>query len=125
MKGVRLRKGDKLIGMSIIDEKAKKSGLSVLVVTENGFGKKTDLKHYKIQKRGGIGIKTAKINEKTGNIVASHILNPETEDLIAISKKGQVIRMQLKTVSLLGRATQGVKIMRLNKGDKVVTAACI
>ncbi len=125
VKGVALRKGDKLIGMSIIKEKTKKSELSVLVVTENGFGKKTDLKRYKIQKRGGIGIKTAKINEKTGNIVASHILNPETEDLIAISKKGQVIKMQLKTVSLLGRATQGVKIMRLNSGDKVVTAACI
>ncbi|MEA2113171.1 MAG: DNA gyrase subunit A, partial [Patescibacteria group bacterium] len=125
VRGIRLKKGDKLVGMGIIGDKTEQKELKVLVITENGFGKKTDLKYYKAQKRGGTGIKTAKINEKTGNIAASHVLNPETEDLIVISKKGQVIRMQLKSIPLLGRATQGVKIMKLNKSDKVVTTVCL
>lgn len=125
VKGVNLKKDDRLIGMGVVKKESEKKDLKVLVVTENGFGKKTDLKHYKIQKRGGTGIKTAKINEKTGDIVASHIVSSETEELVAISKKGQVIKMQLKTIPSLGRATQGVKIMRLNSGDKVVTVACV
>jgi len=97
----------------------------LLVVTENGFGKKTDLKYYKLQKRGGTGIKTAKIINKTGDIVASRILKAEQEDLIAISQKGQVIRTKLKDISSLGRATQGVKVMKLAQGDKVASVACI
>lgn len=125
VKGVALKEGDRLIGMGIVEEKAEKKNLKILVVTENGLGKKTDLKYYKTQKRGGMGIKTAKIGEKTGDIVAGHILSPETKDLIAISKQGQVIRMEVKSIPELGRATQGVKIMRLNGNDKVVTAACI
>ncbi len=125
VKGINLRDDDKLVRMDIIRDGKDKKDLKILVVTQNGFGKKTDLKYYKLQKRGGIGIKTAKINNKTGDIVVSQILDKEQEDLIAISKKGQVIKTKLKSVSCLNRATQGVKIMKLRQGDKVVSVACI
>ena len=125
VRGINLRKDDKLVRMDIISNDIDKKDLSVLVLTQNGFGKKTNIKNYKIQKRGGIGIKTAKITEKTGDIVVSQVISKEEEDLIAISKKGQVIKTKLKSISSLGRATQGVRIMRLRQGDKVVSAACI
>jgi len=125
VKGINLRNNDKLVRMDVINGKQDKKDLKILVITQNGFGKRTDLKYYKIQKRGGIGIKTAKINDKTGDIVVGQILDKEEEDLIAISKKGQVIKIKLKNVSSLGRATQGVRVMRLRQGDKVVSAACI
>ncbi|MBL7155341.1 MAG: DNA gyrase subunit A [Candidatus Portnoybacteria bacterium] len=127
VKGIRLRKDDRLVGMEIITKSKEQQAVNnkLLVVTENGFGKKTDLKYYKVQKRGGMGIKTAKITSKTGNIVVSQILKEEQEDLIAISKKGQVIKTKLKDISSLGRATQGVKVMKLAKGDKVASVACI
>ncbi|MBL7053452.1 MAG: hypothetical protein ISS02_02245, partial [Candidatus Portnoybacteria bacterium] len=123
VRGINLKKDDKLVRMDVIDEKGKDQ--KVLVLTENGFGKRTDLKNYKIQKRGGSGIKTAKITEKTGDIVASYVLKGEQDDLIAISKKGQVIRTKLESIATLGRATQGVRIMKLNSKDKVVSIACI
>jgi len=95
-----------------------------LVVTENGYGKRTDLKEYRLQGRGGAGIKTAKITQKTGDLVASKVLTAE-EDLIVISQRGQVIRAAISTISKLSRATQGVKIMKLEEEDKVASATCI
>ena len=94
---------------------------------ENGYGKRTDISQYKTQGRGGSGIKTAKITSKTGPVVMSSILEDvaEEEDLIVISRKGQVIRTSVKSISLLGRATQGVRIMRLEDGDKVASGACL
>jgi DNA gyrase subunit A len=124
VKGINLRKNDKLIGMDVIESGDEKKGLKVLVITKNGFGKRTYLKYYKIQKRGGLGIKTAKLTEKTGDIVASRILNRQ-EDLFAISQKGHVIRTNLKNVSCLGRATQGVRIMKMSQGDEVASIACL
>jgi len=123
VKGINLKNDDKLIRMDVIDSQDK--GQKVLIVTENGFGKRTDLKNYKLQKRGGFGIKTNKITGRTGNIVASNIVKSEQEDLIAISKKGQVIKTKIKTIATLGRSTQGVKIMKMNREDKVVSVACI
>ncbi len=123
VKGISLKGKDKLIRMDVISKDSK--GQKVLVVTENGFGKKTYLKNYKLQKRGGFGIKTAKLTAKTGNIVASHVIKSEQEDLIAISQKGQVIRTELKNIATLGRATQGVKVMKVNQGDKVASIACV
>jgi len=125
VRGIRLKKDDKLVRMDIIGKEKEEKDQQVLVVTENGFGKKTDLKNYKQQNRGGSGIKTAKLTEKTGNIVVSYVLRSEQEDLIAISKKGQVIKTKLKSIATLGRATQGVRIMKMNSGDKVVSIACI
>ena len=94
---------------------------------ENGYGKRTDILQYKIQGRGGSGMKAAKITSKTGNIIISYILDDlaDDEDLIVISQKGQVIRTATKSISLLGRATQGVRIMRLEEGDKVASGACL
>jgi DNA gyrase subunit A len=95
---------------------------------ENGYGKRTEISQYKIQGRGGSGIKAAQITPKTGGIVISSVLNEtpeEEEDLIVISQQGQVIRTSVKSISLLGRATQGVRIMRLEDKDKVASGACL
>ena len=94
---------------------------------ENGYGKRTEVGQYKVQGRGGAGIKTAKITSKTGTIILSSILDDsaDDEDLIVISQKGQVIRTATKSISQLGRATQGVRIMRLDQGDKVASGACL
>jgi len=126
--------GDEVIGMDVITKskiKNQKSKINefLLVVTENGYGKRTELKEYRLQKRGGTGIKTAKIISKTGNLVASKVISvfgPQTpEDLIVISQKGQVIRIKISQISRLSRATQGVRIMKLEAGDKVASATCI
>ena len=121
VRGMRLKKGDLLVGMDIIREADGK----VLVVTENGYGKTTELKHFKAQKRGGSGVKIAKVTPKTGKIVSIQVLAKELEDLIAISSKGQVIRTPLKAIPNLGRATQGVRIMKVEKGDKVASVTCV
>ena len=94
---------------------------------ENGYGKRTDISQYKTQGRGGSGIKTAKITSKTGSVIMSSVLEDtaDEEDLIVISRKGQVIRTSVKSISLLGRATQGVRIMRLEEGDKVASGVCL
>jgi len=134
VKGVRLKSGDEVIGMDVvkkdlpIDEKTKKPVKQYfMIVMENGYGKRTDISQYKTQGRGGSGIKTAKITSKTGPVVMSSVLQDTTEeeDLIVISRKGQVIRTSVKSISLLGRATQGVRIMRLEEGDKVASGVCV
>ncbi len=124
VKAINLKKGDEVIGMDVIEAKGAKPKAQnyLLVVTENGYGKRTDLKEYRSQGRGGSGIKTAKITAKTGKLVASRVLAGEEEDLIVISQKGQVIRIKISSISKLSRATQGVRIMRLGEGDKVATA---
>jgi len=131
VRGIRLKKGDEIVGMDIIepqtklsDPKAKKPISYLLIVMENGYGKRTDLKEYRKQGRGGSGIKTANVTAKTGEIVSSQILNEE-KDLIAISRKAQVIRTSIDQVSKLSRATQGVRIMKVEPGDKVVSILCI
>ncbi|KKS74462.1 MAG: gyrase subunit A protein, partial [Candidatus Azambacteria bacterium GW2011_GWB1_42_72] len=96
-----------------------------LVVMENGFGKKTLLKFYKKQNRGGSGVKTAKITPKTGAIVAAFAVQPGAEEIIAISKKGTVIRVSLDSISTVSRVTQGVRIMRVEPGDHVVSATLL
>jgi DNA gyrase subunit A len=132
VKGIALRKGDKVIGMNIISEPQKadpkqkaQQGQYLLVVTENGYGKRTDIKEYRLQGRGGSGIKTANVTSKTGDIIASTILTGEEEDLIVISQKGHVIRTEIDSIPKISRATQGVRIMRLAEGDKVASATCM
>jgi len=95
-----------------------------LVLTENGFGKRTLLSEYKKQGRGGTGVKTAKITSKTGELVKIEIIENQ-EDLIVISQKGQVIRTKLANVPKLGRDTQGVRIMKMKEGDKVAAVTCL
>jgi len=127
IRGIRLKKGDELIGMDISKNyKPQVTELKpyLLVVTENGYGKKTDLKEYRLQGRGGSGIKTAQITAKTGNLISSKLLTTE-EDLIVISQQGQVIRSAISGISKLSRATQGVRIMRLGEGDRIASATYI
>jgi DNA gyrase subunit A len=118
--GVRLEKGDRVVGCDIVQSGAEK-GLQVLVVMQNGYGKRTDVKLYKVQKRGGRGIMTAKITPKTGKIVSAHITTEENKEFIAVSKKGQIIRTSVDSISVLGRATQGVRVMKMDAGDFVAS----
>ncbi len=125
--GIRLKKDDKLIGMGVIKiDKEKLKKYQVLTIMEQGFGKRTALSLYKVQGRGGSGIKTAKVTAKTGKIVNAYVVNSEAmkeKDLIVISDNGQVIRMPFKSVNQTGRDTQGVKLMRFKEAsDKV---ACV
>lgn len=128
VRGIRLKKGDEVVGGDVIRENKKKERKEwkkfLLVITENGYGKRTEISKFKKQKRGGSGIKCAKITKKTGELVASRVIKKE-EDLIAISQKGQVIRTRISQIPSLGRATQGVRIMRLKEGDKVASIVCI
>lgn len=124
--GMRLKKDDRIISMDIIRKEADIKNLAVLVITEHGSGKKTDLTFYKLQKRAGSGIKTLKVTPKTGKVVCMYILNKDEEhDLVIISRAGQTIRTPLDAISTLGRATQGVRVMRLDEGDKVASATII
>jgi len=125
IRGIRLQKGDEVVAMDVTSEKCVPGKCFLLVVSENGFGKKTDLREYKLQGRGGSGILTARILPKTGNLVSAMILTGEEEDLIVISRKGHVIRTKVASISKLNRATQGVRIMKLEPGDKIASAICI
>jgi DNA gyrase subunit A len=117
--GMRLEEGDVVVGADPV--KANGKGLALMAVMANGYGKRTDLKDYKVQHRGGVGILTANITAKTGKLVSAHVTSEENEEFIAVSKKGQVIRTAIKEVPMLGRATQGVRIMRLDSGDFVAS----
>ncbi len=121
--GIRLGKNDEVIGVDVI-KKDQKDG-SFLTMSAHGFGKKTALKEYKVQKRGGSGVKTAKVTTKTGSLIVARVITGAEEELIAMSKKGQVIRTPLKEISDLGRQTQGVTIMRLRAGDGIASVACL
>lgn len=120
--GMKFKKGDELIDVNVVHSKEKEAEL--LVVSEHGFGKRTNIKQYRLQRRGGVGIKTAKVTSKTGNLVAAKIVYPDFEEVAAISKKGQVIKIPLKQVPVSGRQTQGVHIMKLDKGESVASITC-
>ncbi len=119
VRGIKLKTGDMVVGMGIFDPKVDKTA-SLLVIMDKGFGKQTKLNAYKVQGRGGSGIKTAKITAKTGNIVAGHVVYGDENDLIVISHKGQVIRLAAKDVNVLGRDTQGVRVMRFKADSDTV-----
>ena len=118
--GIRLKKGDEVVGMDIIRGKEGEATY-LLVIMEMGLGKQTPVKQYKRQRRGGSGIKTAKVTQKTGRVVNARIINPEESELIAISRKGQVIRTMISSVPTLGRRTQGVRIMRMDQKDAIAS----
>jgi DNA gyrase subunit A len=124
VKGMRLKSTDQIVGMAVVEPVLiGKKVLELLVISENGLGKRTSLTDYKVQGRGGSGIKTMSVTDKTGKIISARVINnTEDQDLMLISAKGQVVRTPLKSVSTLGRATQGVRIMRFKvEGDSVVT----
>jgi len=123
VRSIKLKKGDYVVGADVVRKDSQKPEL--LIMSANGYGKKTPLKEYKIQKRGGSGIKTAKINSKTGNMITAKVVTEEQSEIIAISKNSQVIRSDIKEVPSSGRQTQGVRIMKLRPGDKIASLVCI
>lgn len=121
---VRLDGKDYVVGADVVSKNMKKPTL--LVIMENGYGKQTELSEYKVQKRGGSGILTANITDKTGKVITSKVMDPEEGlELVAISKKSQVIRVDVGEIPTLGRQTQGVRIMKLRPGDNLASAVCI
>ena len=127
VRGIRLKTDDLVVGAEIII-KSKEKGSKLLIVTENGFGKTTAIDNYHVQGRGGSGLKTAKINDKTGRIIGSRLIAEKTEftDLLLISQSGQTIRLPLASIPSLARATQGVMLMRFkNKEDKVSSSTLV
>jgi DNA gyrase subunit A len=121
VRGIRLRQGDYVIGMDIVE-----SGSDIFVISKYGFGKRTKVSQFTPHARGGVGIRSAIVNDKTGELKGVKTLTGDDhQEVIIISKNGQTIRLGLKNIPQLGRATQGVRIMRLNDGDEVVSLALV
>ena len=116
VRGMKLRGKEKIISADVI---RNEKDSQILVLADMGYGKRTAAKEYKVQKRGGSGIKTGKVTAKTGNLIAARVVTPEMSELIVASQKGQVIRTELSQVPSLSRATQGVRIMKLREGDRI------
>lgn len=120
--GMRLESGAQVVGANVVKNGADEKKTKLLVVMANGYGKRTDLSAYKVQNRGGKGIMTADITTKTGDLVSAHlVVEGEDEEIIAVSRKGVVIKTEISSISVLSRATQGVRIMKLDAGDKVAS----
>lgn len=117
VRGIRLRKDDAVIGMDVVKE-----GQEILVVTENGYGKRTVDSEYRIQSRGGYGLKTLQVTERNGSLVAMKVVDG-TEDLMLITINGILIRMDINDISVIGRSTQGVRLIRLGENEVVATVA--
>jgi DNA gyrase subunit A len=122
VRGIRLRAGDEVIGMDIVQD-----GSSIFVISQHGYGKRTKVAQFMPHARGGVGIRSAVVNKKTGRLVSVITLldNKDSQEMIIITSQGQTIRLGLKSIPQLGRATQGVRIMRLNDGDEVVSLALV
>jgi DNA gyrase subunit A len=121
VRGIRLRPSDRVIGMDVVEE-----GSSIFVISKFGYGKRTKVAQFTPHARGGVGIRSAVVNTKTGNLIGVKSLSKdETQEVIIVSSQGQAIRLGLKDIPELGRATQGVRIMRLNGTDEVVSLALV
>lgn len=118
VRGVRLGKGDIVVGLLVI----KRQGISVLVVTGKGYGKRSDINDYRITHRGGKGVITVKTNDKIGKMISMMEVN-DVDELVIISTKGMVIRQSVKDIRVMGRATQGVRVIRLKDGDSIADIA--
>ncbi len=116
--GMKLGKNDFVIGLSVIPSKTDKNVATLLTVSKMGYGKRTPIKEYRIQKRGGTGIKTFKVTDKTRDLIASRLIIEQLV-LVTISKKGLILKTELADVSIQGRTTQGVRLMNLNQGDEI------
>ncbi len=123
VRGIDLHEGDEMVEAAAIPDPGNSQ---LLVVMENGLGKMTRVTEYRLQGRGGSGVKAAELTAKTGDIVGGHVLFQGQEgDLLCVSRQGQMVRMQLNEIPSRGRATQGVIVMRLNGGDKVATMSVV
>jgi DNA gyrase subunit A len=120
VRGIRLRPGDHVIGMDIVEE-----GSDIFVISKYGYGKRTKVSQFTPHARGGVGIRSAVVNDKTGELIGVKTLVSNEQEVIIISQQGQTIRLGLTNIPALGRATQGVRIMRLNDKDQVVSLALV
>ena len=121
VRGMRLRPKDEIVGMDVITDPEQK----LIAVSANGYGKATLVSNFPPHKRGGVGIKVAAVTAKTGPIVAVHTLDPLAKEVIMMSTKGQAIRVAMKEIPTLGRATQGVRIMKMSEGDTVASIGIV
>ncbi len=121
VRGIRLRPKDEIVGMDVIRDRGQK----LLVMSANGYGKATLAENFPAHKRGGVGIRVASVTEKTGPIIAVHTLDPAAKEIILMSTKGIAIRVAVKEIPTLGRAAQGVRIMRMNDGDAVASLGVV
>jgi DNA gyrase subunit A len=120
VRGIRLRSGDQVIGMDLVEV-----GAHIFVISKLGYGKRTKVDQFTAHARGGVGIRSAVVNKKTGDLMGVKALTNGETEVIIISTQGQTIRLGLKDIPQLGRATQGVRIMRLNDGDTVASLALV
>lgn len=121
VRGIRLRADDHVIDMDVVEE-----GSSIFVISKYGYGKRTKISQFTPHTRGGVGIRSAVVNAKTGELIGVKTLSEDDgQEVIIISAQGQTIRLGIKDIPALSRATQGVRIMRLNDGDKVVSLALV
>jgi DNA gyrase subunit A len=120
VRGIRLRPNDQVIGMDLVTEDS-----NIFVISELGYGKRTKVSQFTAHARGGVGIRSAVVNTKTGKLMGVANLTEKCNEVIIISSQGQTIRLGLKNIPALGRATQGVRIMRLNQGDTVASLALV
>ncbi len=126
VRGMTVKKGDSVVSAEVVSAAAKKAAL--LIIMSKGYGKKTSMEEYKIQGRGGSGIKTAEVTAKTGEIIGAKVLTgdeEQDEEIVVISKKGQVIRCAAGEIPSLSRATQGVRIMKMREGDSIASMVAL
>lgn len=120
---IKLGKDDAVISADVVAKDAKNPKL--FVMGENGYGKQTKLDEYKVQNRGGSGILTMNVTEKTGPLIAAKVVTEDIKEMVAMSKKSQVIRVDLNEIPTLGRSTQGVRVMKLRDGDSLASLICL
>ncbi len=133
VRGIKIKAQDYLVGMEVFPsqisqppDKRRKSFRDVLVIMEKGIGKRSEIKEFPIQKRGGIGVKVAEVTPKTGKVIAARMVDQKIDQLIITSKSAQVIKLPLKNIPRLGRPTQGVILMRFSKpNDSVAAITCL
>jgi DNA gyrase subunit A len=125
VRGMSVKKGDRVVSAEVISATDKDA--SIFVIMSKGYGKRTKISEYKVQGRGGSGIKTAEVTPKTGEIIGAKILSGslEGEEIVVVSKKGQVIRTAAAEIPTLGRATQGVRIMKMREGDSIASMVAL
>ncbi|TSC65748.1 MAG: Uncharacterized protein CEO22_363, partial [Candidatus Berkelbacteria bacterium Gr01-1014_85] len=126
VRGIKLRLNDELMSMDVVSHATDaKREPDLLVILQNGIGKRTPISNFRDQSRGGVGVRASKVSEKTGKLVEAFVTQGDAGDVLIVSNQGQTIRLPLKTVKRLGRDTQGVSLMRLKPGDKVASLSLV
>ena len=123
VRGINIAKGDYVISADVIKKDAKNA--RIMVISKNGYGKTTEAGEYKTQNRGGSGILTMNVTDKTGQVIAAKVVTEDDSELVAMSKKSQVVRIDIKEIPVLGRSTQGVRVMKLREGDSLASVVCL